>query len=303
MELRHLRYFVAVAEAENVLRAATQKLHVSQPAVSRQIRDLEDELDVQLFERTGKAINLTDAGRVFLKEARAVLERTDEAVKNVRAFAQTGETELHVGYSSGWRKMMPAALRAFQQAMPKVRLRLHDWSSEQIAVGLRDGRLKVALVPRTLKRGAFGDFRFEELFREHIRLAVPPHHPFGQRRSVSLADAAQQPFVGLTRADFPDYHGYLATLFAQVRNKPRVIEEHDSMTSVVSAVEAGTGVAAAVDALGYTFGNRVKLVRLTPEPKPLSFGIAARKGRLSPATEKFWHCAREAATAMGKSKS
>ena len=88
MELRHLRYFVAVAEAENVLRAATQKLHVSQPAVSRQIRDLEDELGAQLFERTGKSVRLTDAGFLFLKEARAVLERTDEAVRSVRAFAQ-----------------------------------------------------------------------------------------------------------------------------------------------------------------------------------------------------------------------
>src|SRR6266568_4975874 len=146
VELRHLRYFVAVAEAENVLRAATQKLHVSQPAVSRQIRDLEDELGVQLFERTGKAVSLTDAGRVFLREARAVLKRTDEAVKNVRAF---------------------------QQAMPGVHVSLHDWSNEQIAVGLRDGRLKVALVARALKRGPFGDFRFEELLREHIRLAVP----------------------------------------------------------------------------------------------------------------------------------
>jgi DNA-binding transcriptional LysR family regulator len=75
------------------------------------------------------------------------------------------------------------------------------------------------------------------------------------------------------------------------------------MTSVVSAVEAGTGVAVAPDTLDYTFGNRVKLVRLTPEPKPLSFGIAARKGRLSLATEKFWQSAKEAATAMGKSKS
>src|SRR4029077_18180805 len=96
VELRHLRYFVAVAEAENVLRAATQKLHVSQPAVSRQIRDLENELGVLLFERTGKALNLTDAGRLFLREARAVLERTDEAVRNVRALAETGEKELHV---------------------------------------------------------------------------------------------------------------------------------------------------------------------------------------------------------------
>jgi DNA-binding transcriptional LysR family regulator len=71
------------------------------------------------------------------------------------------------------------------------------------------------------------------------------------------------------------------------------------MTSVVSAVEAGTGVAVALEAFGYTFGNRVKLVRLTPEPKPISFGIAARKGRLSPATEKFWQCAKEAAASIG----
>src|SRR5947208_1114640 len=298
VELRHLRYFIAVAEAENVLRAATQKLHVSQPAVSRQIRDLEDELDVQLFERTGKAVNLTHAGRVFLKEARAILERTDQAVRNVRDFAQAGETELHVGYAptlSG--HILSATMRAFQKAMPNVHVKLHDWSSEEIAVGLRDGRLQVALVARARERGPFRDYRFEELLREHVRLAVPPNHPFARRRSVSLADAAQEPFVGLTREDFSDYHRYLASLFASVKNKPRVIEEHDGMTSVVSAVEAGTGVAVAVEALGYTFGIRVKLVRLTSEPNPLSSGIAARKGRLSPATEKFWQCAKGAASA------
>src|SRR5438094_5380911 len=300
VELRHLRYFVAVAEAENVLRAATQKLHVSQPAVSRQIRDLEDELGVQLFERTGKAVALTEAGHVFLREARAVLERTNEAVRNVGDFAHAGEAELHVGYSptpSG--HVLSATIRAFQKAMPNVHVKLHDWSNEQIAVGLRDGRLKVALVYRALERCPYHDFRFEELLREHVRLAVPPNHPFARRRCVSLADAEQEPFVGLTREDFSDYHRYLASLFASVKNKPQVVEEHDSMTSVVSAVEAGTGVAVAVEALGYAFGNRVKLVRLTPEPKPISFGIAARKGRLSPATEKFWQCAKEAATSIG----
>jgi DNA-binding transcriptional LysR family regulator len=264
--------------------------------LSTQIRDLEDELGFTLFERTGKSVRLTDAGFLFLKEARAVLERTDEAVRNSRAFAQAGETELHVGYAptpSG--QILSATMRAFQKAMPNVHVKLHDWSNEEIAVGLRDGRLSVALIARALKRGPFRDFRFEELVREHVRLAVPPNHPFVRRRSVSLADAAQEPFIGLTREDFPDYHGYLASLFASVRNKPRVIEEHDGMTSVVSAVEAGTGVAVAVEALGYAFGNRVKLVRLTPEPKPISFGIAARKGRLSPAAEKFWQCARDAA--------
>ena len=95
--------------------------------------------------------------------------------------------------------------------------------------------------------------------------------------------------------DYADRENDRSGLFASVKNKSQVIEEHDSMTSVVSAVEAGTGVAVAVEALGYAFGNRVKLVRLTPEPKPISFGIAARKGRLSPAGEKFWQCAKESA--------
>src|SRR5712672_469921 len=224
VELRHLRYFVAVAEMENVSRAAL-KLHVSQPTLSTQIRDLEDELGVLLFERTGKALKLTDAGFLFLKEARAILERTDEAVRNVRDFAQAGETELHVGYAptpSG--HILSATIRAFQKAMPNVHVKLHDWSNEEIAVGLRDGRLKVALVARALERGPFHDFRFEELFLEHVRLAVPPNHPFALRRSVSLADAAQEPFVGLTREDFSDYHRYLANLFASVKKKPRVIE-------------------------------------------------------------------------------
>jgi LysR family transcriptional regulator, benzoate and cis,cis-muconate-responsive activator of ben and cat genes len=294
VELRHLRYFVAVAEAENVLRAATQKLHVSQPAVSRQIRDLEDELGAQLFERTGKSVRLTEAGFLFLKEARAVLERTNEAVRSVRAFAQAGETELHVGYTPALRvQIVSPTLRAFQWEMPKVHVKLHDWSNEKIVTGLRDGRLQLAFTVRPSKRGKSRDLRFEELLREQVRLAVPPTHPFAQRRSVSLADAAKEAFVGLTREDFPDYNANLAAIFAPVKNKPRVIEEHDSMTSVISAIEAGTGVGISVDALSYSFASRVKLVRLTPEPKPLSLGIATRKGKLSPATEKFCQCARE----------
>ena len=182
--------------------------------------------------------------------------------------------------------------------MPKVHVKLHDWSYEKILTSLRDGRLHLAFIVRPSRIGAFRDLRFEELFRQPVRLAVPPTHPFARRRSVSLADAAREPFVGLTREDFPDYNAYLKAVFAPVKNKPRVIEEHDSMTSVISAIEAGTGVGVAADALGYSFGSRVKLVRLTPEPRPLFFGIATRKGKLSPAREKFCQCAREAFGAL-----
>src|SRR5439155_13647983 len=97
MELRHLRYFIAVAEGENVSRAAL-KLHVSQPALSRQIRDLEDELGFLLLERSARSVRLTQAGRAFLTEARAVLQRAEHAVKATRAIA-SGGGELHIGYA------------------------------------------------------------------------------------------------------------------------------------------------------------------------------------------------------------
>src|SRR5688572_20699981 len=98
VELRHLRYFIAVAEEENVTRAAL-KLHVSQPALSRQIRDLEEELGFSLLERSAKSVRLTDAGRTFLTEARAVLERAEKAVSAAREIAKGASSELHVGYA------------------------------------------------------------------------------------------------------------------------------------------------------------------------------------------------------------
>src|SRR5438477_6945267 len=141
MELRHLRYFVAVAEMENVSRAAL-KLHVSQPALSRQIRDLEDEIGFCLLERTAKSVRLTDAGRAFLRDARALLQQADEAVKKARAIAGAEPTELKVGYSpAATARILPATLRAYQRVMPKAHVKLHDWSNEENVAGLRDGRL------------------------------------------------------------------------------------------------------------------------------------------------------------------
>jgi len=295
VELRHLRYFVAVAEAENVSRAAL-KLHVSQPPLSRQIRDLEDELGFLLLKRTAKSVSLTEAGRTFLNEARAVLQRADEGVKKARAVATAGETDLHVGYSpTPFAEILPKTLRGFQRAMPKVHVRLHDWSNKTILAGIRDGRLQLGLTTRSPKTGALHDVRYEELFRQRVCVAVAPQHPFARRRAIPIAEVAAEPVIGLTREDYPNYYDLLSVTFSKVKQKPRVIEEHDSMPGVLSVVEAGSGVAVAVD-FGYSFGKRIKFLHLTPEPKPFSVGIVARKGKLSPAAEKFWQCAKEAAS-------
>jgi DNA-binding transcriptional LysR family regulator len=241
-------------------------------------------------------VRLTDAGRAFLSDARALLQQADEAVKKARAIAGAEPTELKVGYSpAATARILPAILRAYQRVMPKAHVKLHDWSNEENVAGLRDGRLNLAFVVRPPKAASLEGIRFEELIRERICLAVPPHHAFATRRSVSLAAAASEPFIALTREEYPDYYDYLSITFSKLKQKPRVVEEHDSFSAVMSAVEAGTGVAIATD-FGYSFGKRLKFLHLTPEPKPISVGIAGTKGRLSPAAEKFWQCAKEAAS-------
>src|SRR5437764_12400737 len=146
MELRHLRYFIAVAEEQNVTRAAA-RLHVSQPPLSRQIRNLEDELGVAVFEHGAKAVRLTEAGRVFLTEARAVVQRADEAVQMVKAFASGQRGEIHVAYAPSLAvELLPRALKFFQEANPGVRVQLHDMSTQEMLRGLTNGKLHVALM-------------------------------------------------------------------------------------------------------------------------------------------------------------
>ena len=267
-----------------------------QHALSRQIRDLEDELGFSLLERTAKSVRLTDAGRAFLDNARALLQNAEEAVTKARAVASTEPTELHVGHSpTPFAEILPKILRAFQRKMPNVHIRLHDWSNKDTLDGIRDGRLELGLITAPPKDSSLRDLRYEELFRQRVCVAVAPQHPFARRRSVPLIEAAAESLICLTREDYPNYHDYLSIIFAKVKQKPRVVEEHDSFSAVMSAVEAGTGVAIATD-FGYSLGNRLKFLHVTPEPKPISVGIAGTKGRLSPAAEQFWQCAKEAAS-------
>ena len=295
MELRHLRYFVAVAEMENVSRAATQILHVAQPSLSRQIRDLEDEVGVPLLERTARAVRLTDAGRAFLDGARAILKHANDEVAKARVIGGKCETELHVGdFPLLAARIMPQLLRAYKEAMPNVHVNLHDWPVEKEIAAVRDGQLQLAIIIPPLTGEWRREFRFKELMTIRVCLAVSRNHPFAQHKAVSLAEAAREPFVGLLHEEYPQHRVYVDAIFAPVKDKPRFVEEHDGWAGLFSAVDAGTGVAIASNAVDYAFGDRVKLLPLTPEPKRIPLGIISRKGKLSPAAEKFCQCAKEA---------
>ena len=293
MELRHLRYFVAAAEAENVSRAAL-KLHLSQPALSRQIRDLEQELGVALFERSAKSVRLSAAGRTFLVEARAVLERAEEAVQTARAIADGGRSEVHVGYApSPTVRIMPATLRAFQAQAPKVRVRLHDFSTEEMLAGVREGKLALAFLVRP-NRAMLRGLHFEELTRDSMCLAVPPGHALARVSSVPLARAAREPLIAFSRKEYPEYYEYLQQLFAPPKLTPRIVEEHDSSASLIAAVESGTGLAIVPLSFSCSAGPRLKLVPLSPAPAHISIGAVWSKSPLSSDAEKLLRAARAA---------
>lgn len=288
MELRHLRYFVAVAAEENVTRAAA-KLHVSQPALSRQIHDLEDELGVLLLERTAKTVRLTEPGRLFLSEAQATLARAEEAVRNVRAAAGGLQGEIRVGYAPTLAvKILPRTLRSFQSEFPRVRVSLHDLTSDEMSDGLKNGNLDVAIMAQPRPGSAETEgLQFVEIARYPLAIAVAPSHPLAKYDSVSLKQLVSERLIAYSRAGYPEYHENLEALFASVAAKPRITEEHDGAPSLVASVESSSGVALVSSALECMTGPRLKLLALDPPAPPIVVGMARRKGNLSRIVENF----------------
>lgn len=277
MELRHLRYFIAVAEQENVSRAAL-KLHVSQPALSRQIHDLEDELGFALLERTAKSVRLTEAGRTFLEEARGIIQLSQQAVRNARAVATGEHGQLRVGYAPSLTAMiLPRALRAFQAEVPKARVILLDLSTQEMLTQLRGGELDVALMARPA-RVALRDLEFEEIASYPMCVAVSPGHALAENPAVTLKEAASFPLIGYNREDYPEYQQHLEKLFASQRLKFHVAEEEESVTSLIAAVEAGRGIALVPNCLVCLVGQRLKVLPLKDATHEVGVGAANRKG-------------------------
>jgi LysR family transcriptional regulator, benzoate and cis,cis-muconate-responsive activator of ben and cat genes len=286
MELRHLRYFVAAAEEENVSRAAL-KLHVSQPGISRQIRDLEDEIGFPLFERSAKSLHLTPAGKVFLTEARAVLQHAEEAVKKARAANGGVHGEIHVGYAPSLTvQILPPTLRAFQEKFPNVRVALHDLSTGEMLEQLRSGKLNVALMVR-LDGKMLRGLELVELARYPMRVAVAPKHPLANAKSVSLDQISRESLIAYNRSDYPEYHVMIDKLFSQVGRKPRIAEEHDGVSGIVLAVESGGGFALVPSCVACMVGPRLKLIPLSNRMPEVPVMAAWKKDGLTLPAKEF----------------
>ena len=287
MELRHLRYFLAVAEALNFTKAAAL-LRVAQPALSRRVQDLEDEIGVDLLKRSSRGVVLTAEGKVFLDKTRHILKLADESVEQVRSLARGEYGELHVGYAPAPTvEILPPALAAFQKTFPRVRVLLHDLSEQELMDGLRSGRLELAIMPRGPGSQSVG-LEFEALRSYPLCVVVAPTHRFARLKTITLEMVAAEPMIGLNRKDYPEYYFGLDHIFGPLGIKHRVAIECDSASSLITEVETGRGVAIASPILKHASGKRLLYRPLTGTTEKIFVGIVrATSGDVTPAGENF----------------
>jgi DNA-binding transcriptional LysR family regulator len=293
MELRHLRYFLMIGEVLSFTKASS-KLRVAQPALSRQMQDLEEEIGVDLLKRSPRGLTLTAEGKLFLEEVRYLLRRTDEAVEKVRELARGHYGDLHVGYASALTvELLPPALAAFEKAFPRVNVVLHDVARREFIAGLESGALELGLIPVALP---VAGIEFEVLRTYPFCVALPPGHRLARLKSIPLEKVAAEPLVGLRRSDNPGYYHVLDRVFRHIHCKYRIVAECDTPSSLIAAIEAGKGIALSISAFKHISGKRLIYRPLAGVNEVFSIGIArAVKGDVTPAGEKFCEFLRKVA--------
>jgi DNA-binding transcriptional LysR family regulator len=242
MELRHLRYFVSVAEALSFTKAA-ERLHTAQPSLSRQIRDLEEELGVQLLNRTKQHVTLTDEGRSFLGDAKRLLALAAETVESVRRL-HTGEVRvLNIGYVSNlFHDLLPRTLASFHQELPTVSVNLFDLSCGDQFRALDEGKLDLGFVglhEPIARRGL--EFRTVASYKTVV--ALPKDNPLTSKTTVELKALAPMFFIGMSEGSYPFYREWLTKTCRRAGFTPKVLQDVDLERTMIHAVATGLGVA------------------------------------------------------------
>jgi DNA-binding transcriptional LysR family regulator len=295
MELRHLRYFVAVAEARSFTRAA-EEIHVAQPALSVQVRRLEDELGVALLDRSRRAVALTAAGEVMLAEARRLLAQLDVAVRTVQRTASGATGRLAVGFvPSASNAALPPLLRGFREEHPDVEIQLHELAPDALVRGTHEGRLDVSFL-----YGPFEDDALDQLVvgREAFVAALPAGHPLGHRDAIDVAELSGAPFILPARHGMPGLHAQVLGLCRAAGFSPRAVQDDVWLVqTIVGLVAAGSGVALVPESAEALARRGVVYVGLRDAGEPVELLAVWRRGTGQPVVEAFVRFLRRAAEA------
>lgn len=243
MELRHLRYFVAVAEELHFGRAA-ERLHMAQPPLSQQIKQLEEELGFQLFCRTKRSVRLTAAGDRFLLDTYAIFQRLDQAVEAGRRISRGEQGQLVIGFvSSAAYSVLPLILQRFRADFPAIALTLQELTTNVQLQQLQDNRLDIGFVRPHLETTAVGLLSYQPILKEPFMVALAEGHHLAGQEQVAIADLASESFIIFPRSRAPGLYDQIISLCQQGNFSPRVVQEAVQMQTIVSLVAAGIGVA------------------------------------------------------------
>jgi DNA-binding transcriptional LysR family regulator len=292
VELRHLRYFVAVAEELHFHRAA-DRLHMSQPPLSQQIRALETELGVELLRRNRRRVELTEAGAAFLGEARNILGRVQQAGDLARRAARGEVGKLSVGFvGSAMYVTLPEILRVFRESHPDVELQLRPFPTAPQLEALRDGRVDVGFLRPPV--GSSG-LEIETIQRETIIVALPESHPLSELDSVGITQLRNETFVLLARSESPGVYDSLALTLSELAGNPRAVQEADDMQTLIGLVAAGIGVALVPVSVSLLVRPGVVYRTLSGRAPTVELALAWRSGPVAPVVAAFLAVARAAA--------
>lgn len=244
IEFRHLRYFVAVVESKS-FRAAAQRLHVSQPPLTRQMQQLEELLGLALLERQPRGVELTAAGAVFFEEARNLLALAEQAIDRTQMAAQGQLGRLDVGvYGSAVFDAIPRVIQAFRLAHPRVEVVLHNLDRAGQIRALRERRLTVGFNRFFVEEP---DLIWDVALHEQLNVAMHEAHPFAKRERLSFADLADQPLIVYPRTPRPSFIDQTLSLFHSRHLTPRIVQEVDDVVTAIALVSSGFGLTLASD--------------------------------------------------------
>jgi DNA-binding transcriptional LysR family regulator len=295
MELRQLRYFQAIAEAGNFSRAA-ERLHVSQPPLSTQIKNLEDELGVRLLERTNRGVSLTAAGVVFYEETRAVLERLEHARSKALRADRGDIGMLSVGFVSiADYGILPPALKQFRAACPLIEVHLHELTTDAQIRELRAARLDLGIALAPVNEP---DLAFEWLLREELVLAAPSGHPAVKASgAVDLRALAKESFILAPRDIGPGLYDLIISHCHAFGFAPRITQHARQMQTVVGLVSSGMGVALVPSSVRKLGRTGVQYRPLRGKAAVIEIGILRRKDADSSVSDRFVEVLRAKAVA------
>lgn len=289
MELRHLRYFTAVARHLS-FSAAARSIHVAQPALSETVRDLEDELGVQLLARTRQSVKLTAAGAVFLREAESILRAAQEAQRLAQQAARGETGRVAIGFlAPPTAPFLPALVREFRASRPGVEVALLEFTPRELQEALAEGRIDVGFTRPVLDSAWRVPVHVTTLFADALSAVIPRDHRLARATgALATRELRREDMVLVERENAPWFYDMVIATCRRAGFSPRIVSSPDYMSTALLLVEAGLGCSIVpCSTAQHRRDLDVVFRRLKPQPKPVPLNLVWPRGEEAPAARAF----------------